>query len=115
MNQAISRILLEEEEDDDILLRYYISMERNPSNSIFISRKEEGTYRIFIKKHLQEDDEKFRSFCRFNKKLFNFILSFVCEELAPQIRNCISAEEKLFLTLRYVFIYSNILINYNLA
>lgn len=94
-------LIKEEEEDDDLLLQYYLSLERASTNSIFLSRNEEGYYKILIQKHLNSDDEMFRDFCRFNKRQFKFILGVLNDELQPKTtRECINSEEKLFLTLR---------------
>lgn len=97
----LKKIFEEEEDDDDLLLLYYYLSVRNPIDPIYSSRKEQGLYKILIQEHLNYNDDKFREFCRFNKRQFNFILSLVDEELSPKTtRNCIGAEEKLFLTLR---------------
>lgn len=99
-------VLLEEEEDDDLLLQYYLSLERASTNLIFQFRNEEGYFKILIQRHLNANYEMFRDYCRFNKQQFNFFYNIVKEDLHRKTkRDCIGAEEKLFLTLRYVYVY----------
>ncbi|XP_022906222.1 uncharacterized protein [Onthophagus taurus] len=96
-------ILLEEEEDDDIRLLLSI---REDTSELYKSRNQEGYFEILIRNHLNADDEKFRSFFRLNKEQFNFVLNLVHADLKKQSTNCvknpISPEEKLALTLRFL-------------
>lgn len=94
-------MLLEEENDDD--MRLLLSL-RDKTSELYESRNEEGYYKILIQNHLNDDDEKFRSFFRLNKDQFNFVLSLVQNELKKKptnrVKTPISPEEKLALTLR---------------
>ncbi|XP_050517993.1 uncharacterized protein LOC126892490 [Diabrotica virgifera virgifera] len=94
--------LMEEEDDDDLLLLHY-KRKRKPTRSLFKNRQFEGSYSILIKKHLMANEDIFRSYCRLNKKQFNFIFSFIQDDINAKVtRNAISGEEKLFLTLRFL-------------
>ncbi|KAL0830080.1 hypothetical protein ABMA28_003537 [Loxostege sticticalis] len=94
-------LLLEEEDDDDFLL-LYARKKRNAPDLLFKSRTKEGSYSILIKNHLIGAEEKFRKYCRINKNQFDFVLSLIVEEIQPKNRHAITAEEKLYLTLRFL-------------
>lgn len=94
-------ILLEEEEDDDFLLLYAMRKKRKLTMPLFKKRSQEGSYSVLIQNHLLGDERIFREYCRLNKSQFNFVLSLIKEEIKPKVlRVAITAEEKLFLTLR---------------
>lgn len=58
-----------------------------------------GSYSLLIKNYLMTDEEILRKYCLLNKKQFNFIITFIYDEMRPEtIRNAISLEEKLFLS-----------------
>ena len=96
--------LLEEEQDDDELLLYCLLVtksKRKPIKKLYQARTHEGSFNILIERHLKTDEELFRRFCRLNYDQFNFVLSLVHEDLKSHTtRNTITAEEKLFITLR---------------
>lgn len=92
--------MLEEEDDDDLLLLYNIRKKRNAPHLLFKSRTKEGSYSILIKNHIIGAEEKFRKYCRLNKNQFDFVLSLIVEEIQPKNQHAITAEEKLYLTLR---------------
>lgn len=104
-------LLLEEEDDDDFLL-LYARKKRNAPDLLFKSRTKEGSYSILIKNHLIGAEEKFRKYCRINKNQFDFVLSLIVEEIQPKNRHAITAEEKLYLTLRYVKIFKAVFIRH---
>lgn len=97
----ILSILWEEEDDDDLLLLHYSRKRRKHTIPLFKTRKTEGSYSVLIRNHLLGDEKIFREYCRLNKKQFDFVLSFIYMDIRPKVlRAAVSAEEKLFLTLR---------------
>lgn len=91
---------MEEEEEEELLLLLL----RSSSHDIFSSREEEGFQNMLIRRHLLQDENKFRSFFRINISQFNYILALIENDLIKQscgrVRHPISPEEKLGLTLR---------------
>ena len=96
--------LLQEKEDDDTLLMlasFIHKRKRRATKEVFKRREEEGCFKILIERHLKRDEELFRQYCRLNYDQFDMVLSLVAEDLKPSTtRQCISAQQKLFLTLR---------------
>ncbi|CAH0405489.1 unnamed protein product [Chilo suppressalis] len=77
-----------------------IMYKKRTPDLLFKSRTEEGTNSNLIKKHIIGAKEKFRKYCCLNKNEFDFVLSFISEEIQPKKRHAILAEdEKLYLTL----------------
>ncbi|XP_050311476.1 uncharacterized protein LOC126747037 [Anthonomus grandis grandis] len=99
--ELLMRLLEDEEEDDDIIL-LLLSAKRNKIDSFYTSRHAEGCFEILIKRHLNIKDAKFRKYCRLNKTQFRFVLSLIQNEIQPKKQGSITAEEKLFLTLRFL-------------
>lgn len=102
--KSLKRKLLEEEEEDDLVLYYYYKkIERAPINPLFQKRKNEGYFKLLITQHLRDDEDMFQKYCRLNKTQFYFVLSLIENELKPNSTGTvITAEEKLFITLRQV-------------
>ena len=82
----------------------------------YLKEDEEGYLKICINNHLLGDYVKFPQFFRLNELQFDFVLSLVKQDMKKSSTNCIpypvSPEEKLGLTLRYVYI---LLHNKNIA
>lgn len=97
--ELVKSLIQDEEEDDEIML-LLLSSKRNKIDSLYTSRVDEGSYLILIKRHLNLKDQKFRKYCRLNKTQFQFILSLIENDIQPMKKGSITAEEKLFLTLR---------------
>ena len=69
---------------------------------ICASRDEEGEYHTLFS-HLKKDDTKFFQYCRMSYIKFCELLSYIKDDITMQetrFRKPISAEERLFLTLR---------------
>lgn len=97
--ELVKRLIEDEEEDDEIML-VLLSSKRNKIDSLYTSRIDEGSYQTLIKRHLNVKEYKFRRYCRLNKTQFQFVLSLIKSDIQPMKKGSITAEEKLFLTLR---------------
>lgn len=97
-------LLDEEEEDDDIILQLILIQmkKRREVRSLFATRYAEGSFNILIERHLADNEEIFRKYCRLNHEQFDFVLSLISGELQNKVinRKTVSTKEKLFLTLR---------------
>lgn len=96
--ELVERLIQDEEEDDEIML--LLTSKRNEIDSLYTSRVDEGSYQILIKRHLDLKEQKFRQYCRLNKSEFKFVLSLIKKDIQPMKKGSITADEKLFLTLR---------------
>ncbi|XP_063529063.1 uncharacterized protein LOC134749074 [Cydia strobilella] len=99
-NNFLLYLLNEEASDDLVMLR--ARRKRNPVRPFYRCRPTEGAYTILIKNQLSSDDYLFRQYCRLNKQQFNFVLGQIIDEIQPKYQRAINAEEKLFLTLRFL-------------
>src|SRR5436190_19038388 len=72
---------------------------------IFVTRQEEGYFRLLISNHLESDDTLFSEFFRLSKDQFKFVEGLLWQDLTKSSTNRtpypITAHEKLALTLRY--------------
>ncbi|CAB3231909.1 unnamed protein product [Arctia plantaginis] len=95
-NFSVICALLEEEEEEELL---------TPRN-MFLQRRSEGCYETLIKRHLINCEEKFMGYFRVSREIYNKILMAIKDDISdtqPRTRNrnfAITAQEKLFLTLR---------------
>ncbi|XP_050063324.1 uncharacterized protein LOC126552659 [Aphis gossypii] len=100
-NNNIIIHLLEEEEEEEIMYTH-----RKPISNLFKTREKEGFFKVLINSHLRENKNKFREFFRLNYDQFNFILALVKDDItlpaSNRIKNPISSDEKLAVTLRYL-------------
>lgn len=72
----------------------------------FLKRREkEGSYKVFIQRHLKDDETMFRQYFRLSRNEFAFVLSATRIDLDPKPnfgpKATIFAEQKLCITLRY--------------
>ena len=105
--KLLLRALLQEEEDDDmLLLAYFESRKRRKAHAMYQKRRTEGYSRILIRNHLVDNDETYRQFFCLNKEQIHFVLNLVGKDLEKnsysRVKNPISLEDKLLLTLRQV-------------
>lgn len=102
-------LLLEEEEEEEILLSSMHLKKRDTASAIFLNRKKEGTFKLLVEPRLYVDQNKFRQYFRLNYELFTTVLSFIENDIKTNPYNRhkdpISPQEKLCITLRYVFFY----------
>lgn len=101
MENQVTKLLLEEEEDDDLLLYYYYKYKterRLPIKDLYLTRGQEGSFSLLVKKHLMFDDNIFRKYFRLNKTQFDYVLNLLKKSMQEKAR--ISVKEKLALTLR---------------
>jgi len=112
-NNKIIIHLLEEEEEDEIM--YCLNTYRKPISNVFKTREKEGFFKVLINNHLRENKNKYREFFRLNYDQFHFILALIKDDItlpaSNRIKNPISPDEKLAVTLRYIRIF--LLINNN--
>jgi len=107
MEVLLPAIILEDEEGD--LLIHCMS---EGTTDIFKERKDEGYYSTLIGRYLADNGMKFREFFSVSRDILHLILTEIKENATT--RSCnrwqapISAEQKLFLTLRYVGVQATI-------
>lgn len=93
------------DEEVNLLTKNYCSV-RSKTSDVFSSREDEGVFQLLIRKHLLDDEVKFKAYFRFTRNQFNSILEMVQELLTSEpcnrVKRPISPAEKLALTLRYV-------------
>ncbi|CAH1640745.1 unnamed protein product [Spodoptera littoralis] len=73
---------------DDYLLRIYM----------YLTRCQEGSFSLLVKKHLMFDDNIFRKYFRLNKTQFDYVLNLLKKSMQEKGRT--SVKEKIALTLR---------------
>lgn len=98
----------EEDEDEEDLFLLHLARKKNPIDAIFKSRKKEGAFEILIKRHLFQNDKKFKEYFRLSISLFQTVLNYIksdIDKIPYRNRNPISPEEKLSITLRFVSFY----------
>ncbi|KAL4714582.1 hypothetical protein ACJJTC_006628 [Scirpophaga incertulas] len=103
MENQVMKLLLEEEEEDDLLLYYYYKYKterRLPIKDLYLTRDQEGSFSLLVKKHLMFDDNIFRKYFRLNKTQFDYVLNLLKKTMQEKGR--ISVKEKLALTLRFI-------------
>lgn len=106
MEDAVLKwLLLEEEEDEEmLLLNVAIKPQRQSERELFKRRTKEGYGNLLIRGHLSCEDDTFRQFFRLNRQQFHFVLNLVGDCITKRsyarVVCPISAEEKLYLTLR---------------
>ncbi|CAH2088123.1 unnamed protein product [Euphydryas editha] len=118
MKRELLKRLIEDEEEDDEIIWFLLSSKRKKVDSLYTSRVEEGSYQILIKRHLNAKELKFRKYCRLNKTQFKFVLSLIENDIRPMKKGSITAEEKLFLTLRFLATgetYASLDFNYRIS
>ena len=71
---------------------------------LYKNRNVEGYSYVLIKNHLLENEETFRNFFRVNRRQFQYVLScigtIIEKPSCRRIKKPISADEKLYVTLR---------------
>lgn len=110
MNNNRRALLLMLIDDIQSANEYYSLRRRNERREemleMYRRRQAEGAFKILIEQHLTDNDTKFRQYVRLSPHLFYFVLSHVKVDLQRIATNCvsnpISAEQKLFLGLRYL-------------
>lgn len=93
------------DEEVNVLTKKFCSI-RSKVSDVFSSREDEGVFQLLINKHLLDDEVKFKSYFRFTRHQFYYLLEMVeglltCEP-SNRVKRPISPAEKLALTLRYV-------------
>lgn len=103
MNGLSMYNLMEDEAEDEILL---LTKLRDKSDEMFSKRNKEGCYNNLIQRRLTDNNTRFRAYFCISNELFNYILSYIREDIKRPVYNrvkkCISPEEKLSVTLRLV-------------
>lgn len=96
-----------EEEDENWMAT--MLCEWNETLEIFTERKVEGAYNALIRRHLLDEEEKFREYFRLSTSLFHFILNVIKYDIflypCNRVQEPISPEEKLCLALRWAVYY----------
>lgn len=109
-------LLLDDDDEEDTLIMMKTNKQKKVHN-MFQNRVREGAFNNLIKRHLIDDDTKFREYFRLTPHLFNYVLTFIRNDITPKVSNRhnkpISPEEKLCITLRLVFFSFQCLINLN--
>ncbi|KAJ8940777.1 hypothetical protein NQ314_010587 [Rhamnusium bicolor] len=109
-NIVIAAQLLMEKEEDDILLLSLIRKRRRKVHNMFLKRRNEGCFSMLIKRHLIDDETKFREYVRLTRCQFNEGLNLVSADLEKRsskyVKTPITSREKLALVLRY-FVFNN--------
>lgn len=109
LKQCTAALLLAQEADlefgIDCLISDFVHT-RKSCSQLFKDRDEEGAYNILVKRHLMTDDLKFKEFFRLKREQFSKIADLIREDVTLQpthrVKETLSAEMKLAVTLRYV-------------
>lgn len=93
---------MEEDEEERQLLDQ--RKKHRQIHDMFRNRVQEGAFNILVRRHLIDNDTKFKEYFRLSPHLFNHVLNFVKKDLTLKTcnrhGNPISPEEKLCITLR---------------
>lgn len=85
---------------------------KKKTHNLFLTRKIEGFYSILIKKHLFEDEQKFREFFWLRWDQFNYVLNDIEEDIKTnpynRVRQPITPSEKFCYELRLFKSWSKI-------
>lgn len=102
--KMVAILLLEMEEEEELVMANLKVSKNKPVDKLFLCRDTEGSFNITVQRRLFGNETKFREYFRLSTELFQFVLSFVEDDISKKARNrvkCpISAEEKLCITLR---------------
>lgn len=71
---ALLMLLEEEEEIEDEIVVGRLFKVRKSVSSIYTSREKEGVFKFLIHRHLLDDEVKFKSYFRFTRCQFEFLL-----------------------------------------
>lgn len=91
--------------DDDIdILAAQASDNREQGCELFKRRETEGSYTLLVRNHLIDSEVKFKEYFRLSRDQFSYLAEFVKKDCAVEpsnrVRNPISPEMKLAVTLR---------------
>lgn len=102
-NKLVALLILEEEQEEELVMAT-LKVSNKPVDKLFLCRDTEGAFNITVQRRLFGNETKFREYFRLSTELFEFVLSFVKNDISKKPTNrvkCpISAEEKLCITLR---------------
>ncbi|KAG5891705.1 hypothetical protein JTB14_016088 [Gonioctena quinquepunctata] len=101
-NKLVAFLLLEKEEEELAIATVKVS--NQPVDKLFLGRDTECVFNITVRRRLFGNETKFRENFRLSTDLFEFVLSFVKDDISKKPTNkvkCpISTEEKLYIKLR---------------
>lgn len=99
MVAVLLREILDADEEEEIILTEYAKCRKEVSD-VFTNRRNEGNFNNLIKRHLLDEEEKFR----LTREKFSFVLTLIEEDLTissyNRVKEPINAAEKLAITLR---------------
>jgi hypothetical protein len=112
----VALMLLDEIEDDYDILPLLVRTHED-RNVIYKNRQTEGCYDILIRRHLLDNETKFKRFFRVSRDQFFYLVNLIESDfkINPSNRDPrpLTAEMKLAVTLRYVYVYTIIIILLN--
>lgn len=93
---------MDEESDSEAIER--INEKRRSVHSVYKNRDNEGVFNLLFKKHLLDDEVKFKAYLRLTRNQFYTVLELIEDDLivtpCNRVKQPITPAEKLALTLR---------------